>query len=57
MPGERMERVQVYLDRAAALRDKAQAIRDPAARDELLRIAVAYEELAEAIQAEKGADR
>lgn len=51
-----MERVQVYLDRAVALRDRAHASRDPAARDDLLRIAVAYEELAEAIQADKGAD-
>lgn len=55
MKGECVDRMQDYLERAASLWDRADATGDPSRRDELVRIAVAYEELAEAIQAEKGA--
>lgn len=48
-----MKRVQEYRDKAAALRDRAQATKDAAVREELVTIALAYEELARDIEADE----
>lgn len=48
-----VKRVQEYRDKAAALRDRAQATKDAAVREELVTIALAYEELARDIEADE----